>query len=123
MPINWTIGPSLVLIRVRGFAAYNLKETIAQIIGSPLFKPSKSLLLDRSGATDEPSSTEVRARAQEIKALLVSRCAVVVAPKSYNLGRMLREFLESEGIRSEVFTDAAEAERWLSVEEANAKAV
>lgn len=125
MPILWKIGPSVIWIKVEGYAAYGLRETIAQIMASPLYKPNKSLLQDRTGATDTPSSDELRMRAREIRTLSVCQCAVVVGLKAHDqkFGRLLREFLGSEGVRSEVFTDSAEAKRWLSIEEANAKTV
>ena len=119
MPLHWKIGPSVIWIRIEGYAAYGLRETIAQVIASPLYKPNQSLLLDRTGATDTPSSDELRMRAREIRNLSLYQCAILVGAKPQDLqfGRLLREFLKSEGIGSEVFTDAAEAKRWLSSEE------
>jgi len=119
MPIEWSIVGTVIFIRITGYGAYGLRAAVLQILVSRLFKPSMSVLLDRSGATDDPSTDELRQRAQFLKMLLTrrnaSRCALVVAsrPQDLGLGRRLRIFLQSEGILAEVFTDADDAKAWL----------
>lgn len=118
MPITWKIKKSTLYIVVTGHGAYSLEETIRNIRASQLYSPSMSLVLDRSGALDTPSSEELRDRARFIKMLLTpnsSRCAIVIGPKphDYNFGRTLGSLLHSEGIGTEVFTSVAEGERWL----------
>ena len=89
-------------------------------MSSPEFPPNPALLLDTRGATETLTLDQLRLRAIWIATLLShragSRCALVVdaRPHDYGLARVLTVFLESEGIKTEVFTTIGEARTWLT---------
>lgn len=120
VPVAWNIRGVVVTITITLRANSDLRKALVEAMSSPEFPRLPALLLDVRRSTENPSPDVLRLRAGWIGTLLAhrygSRCALLVGPRlhHYGLARMLAVFLETEGVKSEVFTRSKEARKWLT---------
>jgi hypothetical protein len=122
MPSTWEIRDGILFVTVVGeWGNRGPAVAIAEAVADPQFQAGTALLLDVQLSENNPTAEQIRSRAEWIGSLrskgLSSRCAVVVGPKSYQLGlaRMAGTYLDFHGMSLGVFRSLEEAVHWLSM--------
>lgn len=121
MPVSWVIRDEVLIVTVvRDWNGGGPASAIAQAIQDPQFKPGTALLFDVRQSGMNPSGKEVMSRVEWIASLtsegLSRRCAAVIGPQPHQFGlaRMAQSYLDLLGMELRIFTDLAEALKWLS---------
>ncbi len=122
LAFSYTIdGPlRLVTIMAVGRVTHDEWEAAMRLIfADSRFKPGFDFLSDRRSVEEPPDGDSVRRGVAffEIERRLLGHCRwaqVVAGSAGYGMGRMSEALTADTGVRLRVFTDMAEARKWLT---------
>jgi hypothetical protein len=122
MPVTWEIRGSRLRLALHGeHTLEELELAAAEILGSPLFRPGMTVLVDTRLATTNPSAEELRDRVARLapffaRGAFSSQCAVVSGsdPHRYGVNRSLAAFGARAGFEMRVFHEIDQALEWLT---------
>lgn len=122
MAFTYTIEPALGLVRFhpgdRLPTLPELETVLDQLASDSDFRPGFGVLVERRHFDVEPDVTYVRggisAIADRESSFGRTRWASITSHlASYGMGRMAEAYAENRGVLYRIFTDEAEAMRWL----------
>ena len=122
MPVTWEIrGSRLRLAVTGGYTLDELEQLAVEILGSPLFRPGLTALVDVRLGTSNPSTEVIREHAMRLAPYMPRfafsrQCAIVTGPDPhrYGINRSLASFGSQAGFDVRVFHEIDEALGWLA---------
>ena len=122
MPFNYSIDAdrSLVVVELTGsLTGDELLQLQGELLANPAFDPAMRQICDiRSGDVSGVSTDAVKLIAsRSIEGMVRGRRAIVASPGlCYGLSRMFSAYADADEDTTEVFSEMAEAWRWIGIE-------
>jgi stage II sporulation SpoAA-like protein len=122
MPVTWEIRGSRLRLALSGKHTLDeLEKAAGEVLGSPMFRPGMSVLVDVRLATVNPSAEEIRDRVARLAPYLARvspsrECAIVTGsdPHRYGINKSIASFGSRAGFDVRVFHELDEALGWLA---------